>query len=106
MNELERVQFLSLTNARKQVFLARVGLALTIAGRAFVLDRHGEQAVAALAGLNELQHKIMSHISALGTDSERYPDDVLWNILDETAAIHRIGEALDRAIAFAASRSD
>jgi hypothetical protein len=106
VNEPERVQFLSLTNPGKQVFLAHLGLALTIAGRAFALDRHGEQAVAALTGLNELQHKVMSHIGALGTDAERYPDDVFWAVLDETAAIHSISDALGEAIVFAASRSD
>ena len=86
--------------------MANLGFALTISGRAFILDRRGEHAVAALAGLNELQHKILSQIGNLGTDAERYPDDVFWAVLDETATIHSIGDALAEAIVFAASRSN
>ena len=104
MAKTEQGRFLRLTNHGKQVFLADLGLALTITARATVLERHREQAIATLAGLNELQHKIMSHISALGTDSERYPDEVFWSVLDETAAVHAISDALNDAIGFAASR--
>jgi hypothetical protein len=104
MAKPEEARFLGFANHGKQVFLADLGLALTITARAAVRERHREQAIATLAGLNELQHKIMSHISALGTDSERYSDEVFWSVLDETAAVHAIGEALNDAIGFAASR--
>ena len=100
------MKFASLPNTGKQVFLAHVGLDLTIAGRSFILDRRGEAAVAALAGLNELQHKLLSQIGALGTGAARYPDDVFWAILDETATNHLIAGALADAIVFAASRSN
>lgn len=106
MNESARMKFASLTIAGKQVFLANLGFDLTISGRAFVLDRRGEDAIAALAGLNELQHKLLRQIGALGTDAKRYPDDVFWATLDEMATNHSIGGAFAHAIAFAASHSN
>jgi hypothetical protein len=36
--------------------------------------------------LNELQHQISGHIAAIGLGRDRYPDEVLWNILNEKAA--------------------
>ena len=99
------MKFASLTIVGKQVFLAHLGFHLTIAGRAFALDRRGEDAIAVLAGLNELQHKLLSQIGALGTDAEHYPDDVFWAILDETATTHSISGALADAMVFAASQS-
>lgn len=106
MNRPGPMQFSSLTNTAKQMFLARLGHELTIAGRAFVLERHGEQLVGALTGLNELQHRILSQISALNTDADGYPDDVFWAILDELAANHSIADALARAIVHTASQPD
>ncbi len=106
MNESARMKFASLTLAGKQRFLALVGLDLTIAGRGFILDRRGEDTIAALAGLNELQHKLLGQIAALATDAERYPDDVLWSILHELATHHSIDGALAHAIVFADSHSN
>ena len=100
------MKFASLTRAGKQLFLAHLGFDLAISARALVLDRSVEDALAAMAGLNELQHTLMSQIGALGIDAERYPDDVFWAVLDETAAIHSIEGALNSAIAFAAARSN
>jgi hypothetical protein len=104
VNESARTTFASLTAGGKQVFLARVGVDLTIAGRACVLGRRGDDRTAALAALNELQHKLLSQIVALGMDGERYPDDVFWTILHETATRYSIDAALADAIAVAASR--
>ena len=99
------MKFAGLTLAGKQVFLAHLGSDLTISGRAFILDRRVEDAFAALAGLNELQHQVLSQIGALGTDAGRYPDDVFWAILEGMAAKHSIAGALADAIVFASSRS-
>jgi hypothetical protein len=100
----EREQFMNLPDAAQQVFLANVGHALTVSGRGFVLDLRGDQVVTALSGLNELQHKISSQIGHLGTGAQRYPDDVFWQILRETADIYSVGDALNDAVQFANSR--
>jgi hypothetical protein len=41
----------------------------------------GEEQTKAFTGLNELQHQISQHIAAIGIGSDRYPDNVFWQIL-------------------------
>jgi hypothetical protein len=103
VSESAKRQFLSLADADKQIFLARISLELTIVGRAQVLDHRGDQLIAALSGLNELQHTLSSQIAALGAGAARYPDDVFWSVLCEKAATYSISDALDKAIRFAES---
>jgi hypothetical protein len=96
--------FARLSVADQQRFLALIGLDLTIHGRAFLLELQGPVLVRSLAGLNELQHKIASHIAALAGDAPRYPDDILFRILEEVATEYEVTDALQRAIGFAATR--
>ncbi|HYM77802.1 MAG TPA: hypothetical protein VE377_17640 [Candidatus Dormibacteraeota bacterium] len=95
--------YLSLTDPRKQIFLAFVSHDLTIHGRSFSLDLSGEDLNRAFKGLNELQHQISSHIGALGLGRDRYPDDVLWQILLEKAAAYGLGNHLKSCLGRASS---
>jgi hypothetical protein len=94
MNEMLKMRFLALSDSEKIVFLAQLSHDLTIHGRSFGLDLAPETQIAAFKGLNELQHQISSHISGLGLGRDRYPDDVLWKILHETASNHRLSAHL------------
>lgn len=100
-NDDLRDWYLALTDSHKQVFLALVSSDLTIHGREFGLHPPGEQQSRGFKGLNELQHQISGHIVALGLGHDRYPDDVLWQILSEQAAAYGLGShlrhSLDRA---------
>ena len=97
--------YLALPDPDKQIFLAFVSHDLTIRGRGFGLDLVEMELVNAFKGLNELQHQISSHIAGLGLGSDRYPDDVLWQILLETAAGYRLRACLEGAISRAGSAS-
>ena len=104
MNEI-KTWYLDLPDDKKQVFLSLVSHQLTIHGRAFGLDLSGQRQIEAFKGLNELQHQISSHIAAIGLSANRYPDDVLWNILQEKAAHYQISPHLAQSFQFARSRS-
>ena len=97
--------YLELPDNKKQVFLALVSNHLTVHGRVFGIDLSGEEQIEAFKGLNELQHQISSHIAAIGLARNRYPDDVLWNILQEKAANHKISTVLADSFQFARSRT-
>jgi hypothetical protein len=105
LNNDIRGWYLALTDPSKQIFLALVSHDLTIHGRGFGLDPKGEQRTRAFKGLNELQHQISQHISALGLGRDRYPDDVLWQILAETAAAYGLGPHLRRSLQDARSKN-
>jgi hypothetical protein len=98
VNETFKERFLALSDSEKMVFLAQLSHDLTIHGRAFGLDLTGEPQVAAFNGLNELQHQISSHISALGLGRDRYPDDALWDILQGTALNYRLSAHLKSSL--------
>jgi hypothetical protein len=100
-----REWYLALTDPHKQIYLALVSSDLTIHGRAFGLDLSGEHLVRAFKGLNELHHQISSHIVALGLGHDRYPDDVLWQILAEKAAAYGLSRHLRHSLEFARSRT-
>jgi hypothetical protein len=97
-----KVVFLALSVQQKIVFLACISHDLTIHGRGFAVDLTGEAQVSLFRGLNELQHQISQHIAHLAEASDRYPDDVLWEILQEEAARYSIStylnQSLDRCI--------
>jgi len=95
--------YLALKDADKQIFLALVSSDLTIHGREFGLHPPGELHWRAFKGLNELQHQISGHIVGLGLSSDRYPDDVLWRILAETAATYGVSSHLKHSLARARS---
>ena len=69
-NDELRNWYLALTDSDKQVFLALVSNHLTIYRRDFGLYPSGAEQSKAFNGLRH----------------DRYPDDVLWKILDEKAA--------------------
>jgi hypothetical protein len=104
-NDELRNWYLALTDSDKQVFLALVSSDLTIHGRGFGLYESGAAQTNAFKGLNELQHQISGHIAAIGLKHDRYPDDVLWNILHEKAAAYGLTVHLGRSIDFARSRN-
>ena len=93
--------YVDLPDSNKVIFLACVSNQLTIYGRAFDLDLSGEQEIRALLGLNELQHQISSQISAIVSKCERYPEDVLLQILIEKASAYGISGHLNHSFEFA-----
>jgi hypothetical protein len=97
--------YVSLSDSDKQTFLSFVSWQLTIHGRCFGLDLTGIEQINAFKGLNELQHQISSHMAAIGLRQNRYPDDVLWNILSEKAASYGILAHLKQSFDFARSRN-
>jgi hypothetical protein len=99
-----RLWYLALADSDKQIFLALVSSQLTVHGRAFSLDLSEADQIRAFIGLNELQHQISGHIAAIGLLHARYPDDVLWDILTEKAAAHRLTAHLRQSLQFAKSR--
>lgn len=102
MNDDElRDWYLALTDSKKQIFLARVSHDLTIHGRGFELYEKPEQQIRGFKGLNELHHQISSHIAGIGLSQDRYPDDVLWKILAETAAAHGLSAHLQNKVSSA-----
>ena len=105
MNESTGQRFSGMAETDQRLSLARVSLALTISGRAFMLDLRDTGLIAALSGINELQHTISGHVAGFGTEVPRYPDEVLWNVLHERAEMYAIGEALTEAVEFANSRT-
>jgi hypothetical protein len=104
-NDELRSWFLVLPDSDKQIFLSFVSYQLTIHGRSFGLDLTGTDQINAFKGLNELQHQISSHVAAIGLMQERYPDEVLWNILDEKAAYYGILAHLKQSLDYARSRN-
>lgn len=104
MNDI-KAWYLELSDGNKQIFLALVSSHLTIHGRFVGLEVHGEGQIQAFKGLNELQHQISSHIAAIGLAADRYPDDVLWSILQEKAEPYQLLHALAQSLQFARSRS-
>jgi len=99
MNDQEmKDQYMALSNAQKQIYLARLSHYLTIHGRGFALDLSIDEQVRAFTGLNELHHQISGHIAALGIDRERYPEEVLWQILAETAGTYGLSGCLRSSI--------
>jgi hypothetical protein len=93
--------FVNIADNERQIFLARLSNELTIHGRDIGLDYTAvtvEQKIRVFKGLNELQHQISQHIANLGDGSARYPDDVLWQILQEKAAAHGLTNHLNSSI--------
>lgn len=93
-----------LTDPEKLIALAFVSNHLTIHGRSFSADLTSEVQARAFRGLNELQHQLSSQIAAIALQSERYPDDALWNILDETAKLYGLKAHLSQSFEHARTR--
>ena len=97
--------YLALPNVEKQIFLLSVSWYLTIHGRGFGIDLTGAEQTKALLGLNELHHKISSHVKSIALGDDRYPDDVLWNILNEKALHYGIIAHLKSSFEYARTRN-
>src|SRR5882672_5638510 len=100
-NDELRSWYLALTDNDKLVFLALVSNDLTIHGRDFGRYAAGAEqnkAFKGFQGLNELQHQISGHIAAIGLRHDRYPDEVLWKILDEKAAAYGLTAHLRQSL--------
>ena len=80
--------YVALSSSEKQIFLALVAHQLTIHGRAFGLDLSGSEQINAFKGLNELHHQTSSQIVSIGLNHDRYPDEVLLQMLSEKAAFY------------------
>ena len=104
MNDIKS-WYLGLSDSKKQLFLGLVSSNLTIHGRSIGLELSGEQQIKAFRGLNELQHQISGHIVAIGLERDRYPDDVLWAIIEEKAPQYQVSPALEESLQVARSRS-
>jgi hypothetical protein len=104
-NKEIRDWYLALSDSDKQIFLAFVSTDLTIHGRDFGHFVTGEQQSRGFMGLNELQHQISGHIAGLGLGRERYPDDVLWKVLEEKAAAYGLSAHLRKSLEFARTRN-
>ena len=96
--------YLALRDSDKLVFLALVSGELTIHGRGIGFYESGEQLIRGFKGLNELQHQISGHIVGIALGHDRYPDDVLWKILDEKASAHGLSSHLKHSLEAARSR--
>ena len=97
--------YLSLTDLNRIVCLALVANQLTVHGRTFRLDLTESDQIKAFEGLNEIQHSISGQIAAIGLSDERYPEDVLWNILQDKATFHGLLPHLMESFDFAQSRN-
>lgn len=97
--------YLALRDSDKQIFLALVSSDLTIHGRYFGHYVSLEPQSRAFQGLNELHHQISGHIVALGLNHERYPDNVLWEVLAEKAGAYGLSAHLKGSLEFARSRN-
>ena len=96
--------YVALPGSEKQIFLALVSHQLTIHGRAFSLDLLGLEQINAFKGLNELHHQISGQIVSIGLNHDRYPDEVVLEILSEKAASHGILVHLKQSFDFARTR--
>lgn len=90
--------YLALSDPERLVFLAHLAHDLTLHGRYFGHFVTGEQQTRAFMGLNDLNHQISAHIAGIALAHERYPDDVLWKILEEKAAAYGIANHLKSSI--------
>lgn len=94
MNKNEAIEIFSdLSNNEKAGFLAQLAWELTVAAReTYRVGTDDLTNPKLLRSINELQHRILSQLSAiLRNDSHRFPDDVFWQIVfDNNQAMEKI----------------
>jgi hypothetical protein len=83
--------YLGLTNPQKQIFLATVGVHLTVLARSS--DNLGK-----FQGLNEVFHHLFNQIEAIGMVRDRKADSAQWDKLDSLAAEHKLTDGLMDAL--------
>jgi hypothetical protein len=88
--------FAGLSADAQALFLARFGHNLTVAARdTYDFQAPTVRAPERLRALNEIQHRVLSHIHALLAQGEwRYPDDTLVSIFLEHADQHLQRQAM------------
>jgi hypothetical protein len=97
--------FRALPAQEKVETLVRLSHELTILARdTYQAGTLGLLHPARLRAINEVQHRITAHVLALlRNDADRYPDDVLVNIIlehdDDLELRRQIGEAFSRVVA-------
>jgi len=93
--------YLGLSDSDRIILLALISGQLTIHGRAFGQDLSEEKQIAALKGLNEIQHQISFHIAGIGAKRERYPDNLFLQILSEKASSYGLSAHLVQSLNYA-----
>ena len=85
--ELETLIFYNTLSENERIyFLSSLMYELTIIARNFYLEDKVDNSSNFFQTINELQHKISSHIRhLLKKEDKRYPDDVLFKILFQIA---------------------
>ena len=98
--------YLGLSDPDKQIYLSLVSNQPTIHERDIGLELTGVKQIEAFKGLNELQHQLSQHVAAIGLRRDRYPDEVLWNILNEKADWYGLLAHLKQSFVSARARGD
>jgi hypothetical protein len=88
--------YLGLTNPQKQIFLATVGVHLTVLARSS--DNLGT-----FQGLNEVYQQLFNQIEAIGNVRVRPVDSALWDKLHSLAREHKLTDGLTDALEHAKS---
>jgi hypothetical protein len=97
--------FLALTQQEKIETLVRLAHELTIVGRdTYQVGAAGLSQPARLRAINEVQHRVSSHVLALlRNEAARYPDEVLIKIIlehdDDPVLQRQVQQAFDRVLA-------
>ena len=96
--------FSALNTEEQARFLARFAHDLTVAARdAYEAGGYGLTDPARVRAINEVQHRVTGHLSALlGDDPKRYPDDVVVGIFleerEDAVLEWQLSEVFDRAM--------
>jgi hypothetical protein len=98
-----RSAFFTLTLDNRVIFLSALALELTISMRdAYPTQVEEKVSLMKLMGLNEVEHTVAGQLAKiLAKDEARYPDDVFFDILFESAKGSFCDEDLFTAIRFA-----
>jgi hypothetical protein len=97
-------EYEELSSNGKLIFLATASFNLTLELRGL---RGAPELLlrSASMGLNEIQHKLTSHLISKLKNVEGYPDDVFFEILQEIAEINAVVESTFAALTDAAAKS-
>jgi len=102
INELIGI-FSNLSSKRKILFLSLLAHNMTISAReTYIADSIQIKEPSKLRAFNEMQHQITAQlIHILEDDPLRYPDEVLFNLLDDIARQAECIKSLDNAMVWA-----
>ena len=93
-------RYAGLTKRRRVLFLARLLFESTISGRdTYVAGTDDVADAPRLRALNEFHHRLASHLrNVVSGNRDRYPDDVICQMILESARELRLRDVLQRAI--------